>query len=1240
MHGQRFCIAFVLASALCAANATGALAGPYLTTIGPPFATGALPSSVAFGPDDPGDGLSLLATANALDDSVSVFEVSAAGTLRPFDSPAPTGGSPVSVAFSPAGRLFATANFASDSVSMFSAANGDVNPVGQPATTGEGPSSVAFSSDGGLLATANGAAGSISVFEVSEVGDLDAAGAPVVTAEPPSLVTFSPRDRLLVTTSRESGSVSVFSVTTTGALTAVGSAVTPGVPNSAAFSPDGRLLAIASQPHDYTLPGLVSLFSVSADGGLTPIGAPTPTDIKPDAVAFGRDGELLAITDAFAGKVAMYSVSGAGALAPIGEPAQTMGSGPGSVAFSPSGRHLATANSDDDSVSMFSVSAAGLLIPVGAPALTGSGACGVQFSPGGGLLATANGGSEGSPGGSISMFSLSADGHQTALGSPTSVDGGTCSLAFSPDGNLLATANGPLDEVSVFSVAADGVLTALGSTALGGAAGGYAYAVAFSPDGNLLAVTRGIEAGGSVSTFAVATDGALTAVDSSSTGPEPWSVAFRPDGGTLAVAGQSGISVFSVSTGGALSPVGAPTPTGDSPPASLAFSPNGQLLAATTLGTNTVSVFSVSDAGALTPVEPATALDSFSSSVAFSPSGELLAATSERALWLFSVSEAGVLTAVGSPTPVNEPLSAVAFSPDGTLLVEASGSTLSVHPLAAPMLDVAVTSAPPAMTSSTTAAFEFEASYPSMLECRLDAASFAPCATPESHAFAGLGEGSHTFAVRATDLLGNVEPSPASHSWIVDLTAPLEAALAQPASGAAHLPAAPLFSWSPTTDNLTGVDRYELWVDAVLSGTVPAVSCGASCSATPEPLADGAHSWQVRAVDGVGNVAVSGSRPFSVDAAPPQAFALISPADDAATTSRRPALSWQAAVDAGIGLGSYDVVLDDQVAASGLGAGATSFTPAGDLAEGVHRWHVVARDAYGNERESATWRFTVDATAPVAAVTAAPNPALAGRNITFDAGGSSDSGSGIARVEWDLDGDGTFETDTGAGRTATRSFTEPGTYAVLVRVSDRVGLSATARVDQRVTAAGQTGPLGVSINKGVRYTRSPKVTITATWPLFASQMLVSNDGGFAAAAVLPLSKETPWTLDSSGAERSSRLVYVRFRRGLTTSETYIDDIILDESRPSVTAARVALTRRAAAPRLTIRARDRGLAGVASVQVTNNRRRPLAKYRRYHAKLTLVRQPGYRRLNARKPLYVRVRDRAGNVSAWRTVKRAR
>ncbi len=62
------------------------------------------------------------------------------------------------------------------------------------------------------------------------------------------------------------------------------------------------------------------------------------------------------------------------------------------------------------------------------------------------------------------------------------------------------------------------------------------------------------------------------------------------------------MSVFSVSAGGALTPVaGSPFPTGDTPE-SVAFSPSGGLLATADFYGNTVSVFSVSGAGALSPV--------------------------------------------------------------------------------------------------------------------------------------------------------------------------------------------------------------------------------------------------------------------------------------------------------------------------------------------------------------------------------------------------------------------------------------------------------------------------------------------------------------------------------------------------------------------------------------------------------------------------------------------------------------
>ena len=96
---------------------------------------------------------------------------------------------------------------------------------------------------------------------------------------------------------------------------------------------------------------------------------------------------------------------------------------------------------------------------------------------------------------------------------------------------------------------------------------------------------------------------------------------------------------------------------------------------------------------------------------------------------------------------------------------------------------------PPLPTSLTTRTFTFHAedanpqdSTGTRLECRIDGGPWQDCNLPASDpaspqrpgAFTATGmvEGSHTFEVRAVDGAGNIDPTPAVSTWIVDQTDP------------------------------------------------------------------------------------------------------------------------------------------------------------------------------------------------------------------------------------------------------------------------------------------------------------------------------------------------------------------------------------------------------------------------------------------------------------------------------------
>ena len=89
--------------------------------------------------------------------------------------------------------------------------------------------------------------------------------------------------------------------------------------------------------------------------------------------------------------------------------------------------------------------------------------------------------------------------------------------------------------------------------------------------------------------------------------------------------------------------------------------------------------------------------------------------------------------------------------------------------------------------------------------------------------------------------------------------------------------------------------------------------------------------------------------------------------------------------------------------------------------------------------------------APTALIVTAPPTPVVNQPTTLDGSRSSDDGS-IARYQWDLNGDGTFETDTAAVAKATTTFTQTGPATVGLKVTDNDGATDQTTLKLNVSA--------------------------------------------------------------------------------------------------------------------------------------------------------------------------------------------
>jgi CSLREA domain-containing protein len=360
-----------------------------------------------------------------------------------------------------------------------------------------------------------------------------------------------------------------------------------------------------------------------------------------------------------------------------------------------------------------------------------------------------------------------------------------------------------------------------------------------------------------------------------------------------------------------------------------------------------------------------------------------------------------------------------------------------------------VDSGPAALTKSTEATFVFSAGEAADFECKLDAGDWVPCSSPQSYGGAGqtpLSDGDHTFQVRATDRAGN-QGGAASHSWTVDTVAPLTTITGAPSDPSTDRGPSFEFSAGEAAD-------FECKLDA---------AAWEPCTSPHEyaGLADGQHTFQVRATDEAGNQGAAASYNWTIepprDAVAPDTSITDGPAALSNSTSASFTFTGTDNETQPSGL-TFQCRLDSQAPAD-FGA-CTSPKPYTALSQGSHTFEVRAIDAAGNVDQSpAGYTWTVDSVAPVATITSGPSGPTSDSTPTFAF--SSEAG---ASFQCRVDNAG-FTNCTSPHTTAALA---DGAHTFEVRATDAAGNTgaAASRAFAVDTVAPQTtigsGPAGLT----------------------------------------------------------------------------------------------------------------------------------------------------------------------------------
>jgi endonuclease/exonuclease/phosphatase family metal-dependent hydrolase len=331
--------------------------------------------------------------------------------------------------------------------------------------------------------------------------------------------------------------------------------------------------------------------------------------------------------------------------------------------------------------------------------------------------------------------------------------------------------------------------------------------------------------------------------------------------------------------------------------------------------------------------------------------------------------------------------------------------------------ETTISAGPSGNTAPGLASFAFTSEANATFECRLDATAFAPCTSPFA---AQIALGDHTFEVRASDALGNADPSPAQREYRGDLTLatpPDTAILTQPDALSASGTATVTFT-SPT------VPPAGLTLGFECKNEGEAAFAGCTSPVTRRNLGSGSYALAVRARWLGGPVdATPATSAWTIDRTAPETTITAGPMGDTP-----------------VGTEMFAFTSDDAGATFECRVDATAFAACSSpsavaVTTGNHTFEVRATDALGNVDATAAQRAyrgvvpTIDPPETRILTQPAALSANATATVTFDSP-TAPTGNLVLAFECAEDGSPGFAACTSP---VTRTGQGSGSYSLAIR---------------------------------------------------------------------------------------------------------------------------------------------------------------------------------------------------------------